>query len=481
MAGGAERSVWPVARGEDEKLAERVAGLEARLEHSMEQNRRKDAVIIEQMERIKELERALEDARRGGKRQAAPFSKGDPKAEPKRPGRKSGRDHGRHGHRQPPELAPDHTFDAGLPGACPVCGGEVVQDRVEAQFQVDIPPVTPVVTKFNVAVGHCRGCGSRVQGHHPSQTSDALGAAASQVGPVAKGWGSWLHYGLGLPFAKCSQILARLGINVTAGAICSASARQASTELVTVHQELVARANASPTLTMDETGWRTGGWRSWLWEATNANLTVYWVADGRGFEDATVVIGADYSGVIVRDGWVVYDQYQVATHQSCLGHLLRRCHEMEADLPRPQRHIPAQAKAILKDALDARVLDQASRVEAASALVERIDELCAREPGHDANRRLLKHLSHQAPHLFTFLTADPALGVDATNWRAETGIRPAVVNRKVCGGNRTPRGARTQGRMMSVIRTAVQHGVDPVDYLASRARAPDPGLRLLLA
>ena len=37
-----------------------------------------------------------------------------------------------------------------------------------------------------------------------------------------------------------------------------------------------------------------------------------------------------------------------------------------------------------------------------------------------------------------------ASDVDATNWRAEHAIRPAVVNRKICGGNRTPRGARTQ-------------------------------------
>ena len=38
--------------------------------------------------RIAELERLLSDSRRSGKRQAAPFSKGDPKEEPARPGRR---------------------------------------------------------------------------------------------------------------------------------------------------------------------------------------------------------------------------------------------------------------------------------------------------------------------------------------------------------------------------------------------------------
>jgi transposase len=83
--------------------------------------------------------------------------------------------------------------------------------------------------------------------------------------------------------------------------------------------------------------------------------------------------------------------------------------------------------------------------------------------------------------MFTFLTAEPDLGVDATNWRAETGIRPAVVNRKVWGGNRTWRGATTQGRITSIIRTAAQHGVDAVSYLADRARGPDPELAILLS
>lgn len=56
----------------------------SRLAWLEDQQRRRDASVIE---RTNELARALEDARRGGKRQAAPFSKGDPKGEPKRPGR----------------------------------------------------------------------------------------------------------------------------------------------------------------------------------------------------------------------------------------------------------------------------------------------------------------------------------------------------------------------------------------------------------
>ncbi|MDE3075266.1 MAG: transposase [Chloroflexota bacterium] len=63
---------------------------------------------------------------------------------------------------------------------------------------------------------------------------------------------------------------------------------------------------------------------------------------------------------------------------------------------------------------------------------------------------------HQA--LFTYLTRD---GVEATNWRAEQAIRPAVVNRKVWGGNRTSAGAHTQQVLASVLRTCQQQARDP--------------------
>ena len=41
-------------------------------------------------------------------------------------------------------------------------------------------------------------------------------------------------------------------------------------------------------------------------------------------------------------------------------------------------------------------------------------------------------------------------------------------------GHRSERGAATQGRMMSLFRTASQRGIDALDYLVALARAPDP-------
>jgi transposase len=71
--------------------------------------------------------------------------------------------------------------------------------------------------------------------------------------------------------------------------------------------------------------------------------------------------------------------------------------------------------------------------------------------------------------LFTFLGRP---GVQATNWRAEHAIRPAVVCRKQWGGNATWNGARTWQVLASVLRTATQQHHD----LAGLLRAPGPAM-----
>ncbi|MGO9975658.1 MAG: IS66 family transposase [Solirubrobacteraceae bacterium] len=60
--------------------------------------------------------------------------------------------------------------------------------------------------------------------------------------------------------------------------------------------------------------------------------------------------------------------------------------------------------------------------------------MLAGNPSQAPNKRLLAHISHEREHLFTFLQTPRA---QATNWRAEQAIRPAVVNSKNWGGNRT--------------------------------------------
>ncbi len=120
---------------------------------------------------------------------------------------------------------------------------------------------------------------------------------------------------------------------------------------------------------------------------------------------------------------------------------------MIADSLAGQARVPHAAKRILKDALalrdrrDRDVIDAEELGLKVRDLNERTDTLLAMRRTHEPNRRLLAHLANERCHLFTFLT-EP--GVQATNWRAEQALRPAIVNRRNWGGNRTHAGAPTQ-------------------------------------
>jgi transposase len=385
------------------------------------------------------LEKLLEESRRSGKRQVAPFSKGQPADEPKLPGWKSGKNHCRHGHRMAPVGPVDRELSAPLPTSCPDCGGVVVHQREEEQFHTELPDIRPVVTRFTVGVGQCQGCKKRIQGRHPEQTSDALGAAASQVGLHAKAFATWLHYVMGLSFGKTSKVLNHLGVPVRAGAPCS-GAQTTGKALVPIQREIVTHINEAPMVVMDETGWWVCGSSFWLWVAATTTVTAYNIAKGRSFDEATLVLDGDYSGTLVRDGWGPYRSYTEASRPTCTAHLLRRCGEMLTDLPRWAWGTPREAKEILLEALDSRDLLKKKRLVVVEDLTGRIELIGEQAHPHDANRRLVKHLMNELDALFPYLKDTT---IDATNWRGEQGIRPAVVNRKVWGGNRTERGAET--------------------------------------
>jgi transposase len=117
---------------------------------------------------------------------------------------------------------------------------------------------------------------------------------------------------------------------------------------------LVGGIRASPVVAPDETGWRVGGHKAWLWALAGQGVVVYRIAAGRGFHDAAVVLGADYAGVLERDGWAPYRQFAKASHQTCLAHLLRRCAELLDDAERGQAKTPHAVRRILQAALAAR-------------------------------------------------------------------------------------------------------------------------------
>ncbi len=422
------------------------------------------------------LQRLLEEALRAVKRQAAPFSRQNPKAAPEKPGRKPGKRYGRPYRRPIPEQV-DEIIEVPLPSRCPRCRGELEECETVSQFQTEIPEPRVEHIEFRIHVGRCRHCRRRVQGRHPRQTSDAVGSAASQLGPRALALATQLNKGLGLPYGKTATVLQQaFGLQVSRGGLCQAMDRIAHKAEPT-YEALVEEVRSSPSVTPDETGWRVGGHLWWMWAFSTSQVTVYSIQPGRGFEQAATVLGADFAGFLVRDGWVIYRQFVQALHQTCLSHLLRRCREMILVAGKGQAEFPRTVETILADALQLRDRRDQGQISergvtvARGRLEARLDRSLERRYRSLRNRRLANHLLRERDALFLFLICP---GLEATNWRAEQAIRPMVVTRKVWGGNRTSRGAHTQGVLVSILQTCRQQLRSPSSVLRNLICSPQP-------
>lgn len=444
-----------------EKLTKENESLGQRLEKAEKENER--------------LRKLLEEALRSLKRQAAPFSKGKPKSDPKRPGRKKGLDYGPRAFRAVPDHV-DEEIPVPLPKKCPDCGGRVIHDDTQPQYQEDIIRRT-IVRRFDVATGHCGGCGGHVQGRHPLQTSDALGAAHVQVGPQALTLAAHMSKEMGISHERAAQVLGwGYDLRVSRSALCRAMARL-SKKAEPSYEELQRAARHSFVNHLDETGWRVAAHLEWLWVCVSADVTVYAILPGRGFAQAASILGADYAGFLNHDGWQPYYRFPDAFHQTCLSHLLRRCKDMLATASATAARFPQAVQQVLLEGLSLR--DRYARHEISThglhvttgRLVAHMDRLLSKTFRDPANRRLAKHLRHEQPWLFTFLHCP---GIEATNNAAERALRPAVVARKTWGGNRTENGAKTQQILISVLATCRQQGKDSFDRITQLFRSPIP-------
>ena len=434
--------------------------------------------IIARLEgRVRELEQKLEEALRQGKRQAAPFRKvGGPKLHPKPAGRKSGESHGYHAHRttpRPEEIT--ETIDVPLPERCGHCHSPDIEPRLEQeqQYQTEIPR-RPIVRRFDIRLGTCQGCGRTVRGRHALQTSSVIGAAGHQLGAHAHAAITVLNKEMGLSHGKVAAVFKQLfGITIAR----STSARsQERTALVcqSAYQQIRQTLHNSQHSNNDETGWRVGGVMAWMHAFVARWATCYVVDPTRSAAPALALFGHDYAGTMGHDGWSPYEVFRKAHHQQCLTHILHRCKELRESLSWGASQLARQLSAVFKASLRWRDENPlaiiAKREEIVWNYVQQLGELTDGRIRyrHPENRKLAKFIWNHLTDWFRFLL-DPL--TSASNSAAERAIRPAAVNRKVWGGNRTWAGAQRQGVLLSILRTLWQRSADTLDFLAQARRS----------
>lgn len=415
---------------------------------------------------VKKLQDRLEELERQANRQAAPFRRPDKKRKPRDQHRKPGRKKGHPpAYRQIPEHIDEH-IDVPL-HRCPNCAGPVANVQPCEQYVEDIPPIRPHVTHLVTYTGTCAQCGD-VRSTHPRQVSTAVGAAQVHLGPRASALAAWLKNSLGLTFSRTSGVLEKLcGLKVTRGGLAQALHRVADKNEGWFNQ-LVAELRQASVAYVDETSWWLGGSGCWLWAFVAPNLVIYRIEASRGRDVVLDTLGEKFAGVLVSDCLASYENLPYTMHK-CYAHHLKAIAQARDRKPLDERDYLQQLRVLLHAAM---TLDRLRTdlppptfAQARRGLEDRADALLGPTRRDPDEERVANRLRKRRRWLFTFL--DYA-HVDPTNNRAERGLRPAVIARKLSCGNKTERGKRTWEILTTLAATCHQRAEDFVEQLHPR-------------
>src|SRR5262249_16889040 len=138
----------------------------------------------------------------------------------------------------------------------------------------------------------------------------------------------------GLSHGKVVRCLGSLfGIPLSRGGSVHTVLRAAS-RCEPIYEAIRQNVGQSDWAVPDETGWGAGGRPARRLTLVGPEATAYVIDPTRSGSVAEDILGLDYDGTMIHDGWSPYDQFKDARHQQCLNHLLRRADEMEANATR---------------------------------------------------------------------------------------------------------------------------------------------------
>lgn len=429
-------------------------------------------VVDAQMKEINDLRKEInslrskvERADRASKRQAAPFRRDEKELKKKK--KKPGREPGHKGHYRKFTGTPDRDIDVKLT-KCPGCGHSKFLDVKKTEQYVQDIVAKVVTTRLTTYSGKCSHCDQEIQTDHPLKISNGRGAAGTYIGPVARNLALNLDYKYGLSKRKITDILDNVfGLNISPGGLVHMGHKAAGI-LKEDFDSLVESVRSSEVIHADETSWYVGEPKHWLWTFTNKDHCLYHVINSRARQVIYDILGKNYEGVLVSDCLAIYDDVN-EDQQKCYAHHLKALNaaeELVSKHPEDLQLIRA-IKIMLKSAIQIKkvrnVVSKSRYKTAIKNLENQANELIPslqilkndikKAPYRryqESTIGVLKRLSRQKDHLFTFLHYEY---VDATNNLAERRLRPAVISRKISCGNKTDKGAKTWCILTSLLQT----------------------------
>jgi transposase len=247
-----------------------------------------------------------------------PPSSDPPDAKPAPPrtptGKRKGGQPGHPRHTRP-ELPPDTVVEL-RPDTCDRCSHPLAGDDPDPLRHqvVEVPPIRPVVTEYRRHRLLCPRCGRVTCRALPA---DARGGYGPRVQAVCALLSGAYRVGKRSVAQLCGDLF---GVPISPAAVCDLQ-RGTAAALESVVGPAHTHVAGKPA-NVDETGWREGRKRAWLWVAVTASMTVFLVRLSRARAVLADLIPGG-PGVLTTDRYPAYDHLPLDQRQVCWAHTIR--------------------------------------------------------------------------------------------------------------------------------------------------------------
>lgn len=405
--------------------------------------------------RVAELETKLGEPPKNSDNSSQPPSR-DKKAnredKPKRQGPRQG-SMGRKGGGRALCANPDETVIA-RPICCARCQAAFAaadHKLIDRFDKIDLPTVTPVVTRVELYAGHCQECGTTTLAPLPEGLEQGSPFSINIVALAL-----YLRFAHAISYRRLSRLMLELfGLAISEGAL-DAAFQRAKPRLDAEVGAILARLRRARVVCSDETSVRVDGRTCWNWVFQNNEVVIHVIRHSRGAGVVTEVMAGHRPALWVSDLYSA-QQGHAADWQICLAHQLRDCQfAIEAG---DAIFAPRMKMLLLRAFVLARRrhhLAETTRRQYRQRLECELDAVMALAPTTRDARRLRHRYGKLRAHLFTFLD-HPEVAPD--NNSSERELRPTATYRKVTGGFRSDWGPDLFAGFRSVVGTAARRGI----------------------
>ena len=428
----------------------RIAELEARVAALEGQLREQARLLADLTRKLQDKDLPTADARPQAPAERPPAKKAT--------GRKPG---GQPGH--PPhlkQLLPPERVTATrplVPTRCERCHTPLPvergpEDPEPLRFQVaELPDLKANVTEYQRHSRTCPCCGLMNQAPLPDDFP------THSIAPGLAALMAYLVGACGLSKRRVEEVVETVfEVPVALGTVAKLE-QEMRVALGPAHQEALAAVQQAPVKHLDETGWKKGGRKRWLWVAATATVVVFLIHRLRNAAVVLLLVGRTLQGILCSDRWRAYDGVPLLQRQICWAHLKRNWEKLR------ERGGPAQRIADACLAIKDKVFEQWHLFRGGGLTRSQLDDRMAplalellavlQKGGRSRDAKTARFCDRVLtvyPALWTFVIVE---GVEPTNNHAERVQRLAVLYRKNCFGCHSDSGCRFVERLLTVVQT----------------------------